>query len=868
MRAVRYDFDEIPNLAPRDNNGPIMTCSRTAVANVIDFNGYYREAQSDEPRFQGAVFKHNIISPSNDFSLWTDVRATEASGKTDPFGGTDAWAIVDDATASATHGKRLSTTTYKGDRPYVASIYARASALDHVSINMDDNAGTNRDVPFDLSTGTIGTYSSSFEDAGIKDMGNGWYRCWVVSIPPAGTDNFTVYAGETVGGDAYNGDLGREAIEIYQCQIEDVGGAWDAQNLDSNSESASAWQPSQEGGPLVDATNRVTPPREIASLNPTITELRDDNAGGTGTVRHLISESLSVAGDYLHSFYIKKEENSSTDWISIRQTGFGIPAGWVAGSVDMNISTGLIGVVSSSGLYGIQDKGDGWYRIFYHWRNDSADLFGQSMNVYQKLSNGGSLGITPRDNTRRAYVCGAMLERLKPNQTLPSPYLPTIGEIREIYTPSNPILTTTDPVSNFHQKPDGLRREQARTNELLQSKDFTAGDWTTLAVAAVVNGDLTYAPDGSLSGDQLVDDASTGTGSPFLRQNVSLTVDTQYCYSIFMKADRLGWGYIAKANDTLAANCYFDLINGTVGTQGADTDGAGIRYAGDGWWLCWIVFTTDAVDADVSMRIFPAEADTDNVVALDGTSSIFLWQADLTEGAHPSTPIYTQGISVTRDVDVIENIDSGYDFHNSDNGEMSVYLECIPDADGGDMAFGYGLVNISTNGGLSGLQMYDQSAGVTLRMTYWNGGLQGNTLPGSDTLEDFCKGNVTNRFAVGVQQDNMVATCYFGDTGDQGLSVKDTNMNVITGSPLDSIRIGRESSTGIDGIYQKIHVFDKRLSDKQLLVMGRGPRPPILPGGRAEKTRRANDAALWNKMMNARTEDDSDGEYKPWANIG
>jgi hypothetical protein len=93
-------------------------------------------------------------------------------------------------------------------------------------------------------------------------------------------------------------------------------------------------------------------------------------------------------------------------------------------------------------------------------------------------------------------------------------------------------------------------------------------------------------------------------------------------------------------------------------------------------------------------------------------------------------------------------------------------------------------------------------------------------------------------------------------------------MNVITGSPLDSIRIGRESSTGIDGIYQKIHVFDKRLSDKQLLVMGRGPRPPILPGGRAEKTRRANDAALWNKMMNARTEDDSDGEYKPWANIG
>jgi hypothetical protein len=88
-------------------------------------------------------------------------------------------------------------------------------------------------------------------------------------------------------------------------------------------------------------------------------------------------------------------------------------------------------------------------------------------------------------------------------------------------------------------------------------------------------------------------------------------------------ADQLTWCKLAfENNGSLVIHQYFDLANDATGTPGANVTDSGIQDLGAGHKLIWMRFTSDTVDTTGDLALYVADADADDVVARDGTSSI------------------------------------------------------------------------------------------------------------------------------------------------------------------------------------------------------------------------------------------------------
>jgi uncharacterized lipoprotein NlpE involved in copper resistance len=202
--------------------------------------------------------------------------------------------------------------------------------------------------------------------------------------------------------------------------------------------------------------------------------------------------------------------------------------------------------------------------------------------------------------------------------------------------------------------PFGYLAEGARTNILLQSNDLST-TWSNTSNSVDVQ-NYAIAPDGSSTGQRIIDSSVGGTGSVRMHQAIgSLSTTTQYVYSAFFKADQLGFVKMAASSFTIATPiAFFDLTNGLVGT-GSNTDSAAIESVGNGWYRCWISFTTDASDIAGDINIYVADSVSNATVDLDGTSSILVWGAQLEAGSFPSSYIATAAAAVTRNADTLSS---------------------------------------------------------------------------------------------------------------------------------------------------------------------------------------------------------------------
>ena len=227
--------------------------------------------------------------------------------------------------------------------------------------------------------------------------------------------------------------------------------------------------------------------------------------------------------------------------------------------------------------------------------------------------------------------------------------------------PNEYIPTTTAAVAKLYGASEGLLVEEARTNLCLQSEDFANGSWVEAANLAAVVGNEATAPDGTATADLLIDDASTGTGTPLTDQGITVSTGTAYTQSCFFKADGIDWVRMDFLNAALAINAYFDLTNGAVGaTTGANNTSEFIEDYGNGWYRCGIVFDSDAADPAGFFRVRLADGNGDATVDLDGTSSIFVWGAQLEAGAFPTSYIPTTTVGVPRNKDDINTTSVGW----------------------------------------------------------------------------------------------------------------------------------------------------------------------------------------------------------------
>jgi hypothetical protein len=159
--------------------------------------------------------------------------------------------------------------------------------------------------------------------------------------------------------------------------------------------------------------------------------------------------------------------------------------------------------------------------------------------------------------------------------------------------------------------------EKVRTNLILQSNSFDT-TWTNTS-STETSGQAGY--DGTNAAWLLETTGENGR----LNQNVTAGVCTLSLYAKAGTVDFLRFQIVGPA----AANAYFDLGNGTIGTTGSSAIATTITSVGGGWYRC-----TMSTTSCTAVRIFPAQADNDT----SGTSGNILIQDSQLENGDIVTP--------------------------------------------------------------------------------------------------------------------------------------------------------------------------------------------------------------------------------------
>jgi hypothetical protein len=224
----------------------------------------------------------------------------------------------------------------------------------------------------------------------------------------------------------------------------------------------------------------------------------------------------------------------------------------------------------------------------------------------------------------------------------------------------------------------GLLVEPAATNICKQSEDINT-TWGVGGGYATPTQSTEETPDGDTTNKyiKLVDDGSTGTGTAFVTQSITVSESTKYTASAFLKADGLAFAALRIQNyklDSTDGIQYFGLSGaGSLGT--ADLlDDSSIEAYPNGWYRCSVTWTQGAGDTNVDFQIYVASSISSISVDLDGTSSIFVWGAQVETGPIATSYIPTTTASVTRNKDDI-NLGSASSLIGQTEGTLYIEVD-------------------------------------------------------------------------------------------------------------------------------------------------------------------------------------------------
>ena len=382
-------------------------------------------------------------------------------------------------------------------------------------------------------------------------------------------------------------------------------------------------------------------------------QIIEDTSASTTHLLQQIVAGVAANAAFTGSVFIKANTRQFVQFQMIDQT---TQANFIAVNVDLlagNVGAAILGGAASGGVAAIRGVGGGWYRVSLTATLSAAATTGIILRVLP-CAVLGSANYTG-DGVSGIYAWGAQLE----TGTIATPLITTTtlaaGGPRWDYDPST-------------QQLNGLLLEEARTNNALQSGDFTNAVWVkggcTLAAG-------TLGPNGAVTGFGLI--ANAGATGYLGSGNLTPAAGTTYTLSCFIKAgshtSALFLMPAAWFADALIRTVTFNLATGIVSAVGGVTASGAITPAGNGWYRCSITATPDT--AALGGYQIARTMTVGDGVALQ----YYVWGAQFEVGSYVTSYIPTTTVAVTRARDSL-SITAPGTWYDVTKGSMS--FEHIP----------------------------------------------------------------------------------------------------------------------------------------------------------------------------------------------
>ena len=208
--------------------------------------------------------------------------------------------------------------------------------------------------------------------------------------------------------------------------------------------------------------------------------------------------------------------------------------------------------------------------------------------------------------------------------------------------------------------------EPARTNLIGYSEDFSNSDWTKFNSSVIANSII--SPDGTLNATKLTEDTSSSTHRIY--DTIITSSGVVHTQSIFAKSGENGRFLRIFRGSGTYNYAVFDLDNGTVFSKGgSNIISAKIEKYPNGWYKCSSTFTTQF--SNIATYYGLQNGSLDSYIG-DGTSSIYLWGAQLEVGSYPTSYIKSNsGSTTTRSAETATGSGDAATFNDSEGVLMA-----------------------------------------------------------------------------------------------------------------------------------------------------------------------------------------------------
>jgi hypothetical protein len=539
---------------------------------------------------------------------------------------------------------------------YAFSFYAKQGSGTR-NVLMRTAAGNVGSLIFDLVAGAVSSPSGIFSSSSITPVGNGVYRCTGVWTATSATNTVVrIQLITNIGQTSYTGD-GTSGIYLWGAQLEagafptsyiptvaaTVTRAADVASITGSNFGVTRTNllvRSEEFDNASWSTASLTiTPNDVIAPDGNQTADKWQNTSTTGIISQVITKA-AVATTYTASVWVKS--NDSTNFSFTIDDGASLNRGRCA----FNITTGELATENDEGNFtntsgNITAYPDSWYRITVTTTTNTTT----SARFRAFFSGSGDI----------VYLWGAQIEvGSAVTPYIQSPSVFTSRASSGTYVGGDGLIKTAttnearydhDPISLIGK---GLLLEEARTNVVTWSQDFSQADWTKNASTVV-----TTAVASPIQGVNYQKIEATSANTTVGITSVAVTAATQQRAVSFFAQPLGNISRVLVVVQGADARINVNLADGTFTTNAAAT-GSTVAVSGQRFSV-----STPTLTNATGVRFFlkqTGDTDTDTPTTIAIGEGLYLIGAQMEAGASPTSYIPTTSATVTRAADISTSV--------------------------------------------------------------------------------------------------------------------------------------------------------------------------------------------------------------------